>query len=259
MIPGGRNFASGGATTQGQGITLSCVSDESETCYNPPSVEQQVDTYLASLSGRLDRGHNLYAFWAGANNVFITLEAMLEQTATPEDVVASAVTAATQEANIINNLNHHFLSKNNNGADFLVFNMPDLGSTPLGQQSAELSALLSTASQAYNATLYSLLQNEGIKAYYIDVNSLVDAGINNPAHTIDVNGRTIKFDNVTTPACGANSKALTCIPDQSHANYLFEDDIHPTGLGQYVIGMTAANCVTKGSESTQPYCELINH
>ncbi|MCL9782421.1 SGNH/GDSL hydrolase family protein [Vibrio sp. S4M6] len=255
---GGSNFASGGATTEGQGITRSCNSNEKLTCYNPPSVQKQVSTYLNSLSGQLDTGKNLYAFWSGANNIFITLDKMLAKKATPEDVVKSAVTAATQEAEIINNLKNHFINRTGINPEFLVINLPDLGKTPLGQQSAALTALLNQASSAYNTTLYSLLQTDVIKAYYVDANSLVNTVISNPDHTVEIDGREIKFDNVTAPACDNGSSALTCIPAEDNDHYLFEDDIHPTGLGQYVIGVTAANCVTKGKQSKQPYCEVLN-
>ena len=114
--------------------------------------------------------------------------------------------------------------------NFLVFNLPDLGTTPLVNDDAALSAFATNLSGAHNAALpetIAALQGNFADANFIffDTETLFNYVLDNSA--------LFGFTNVTEgclndPACATADKA-------TQDSYVFWDDIHPTeGMGTLI-------------------------
>jgi len=141
---------------------------------------------------------SLYAFWAGANDIFDGKSAV--QAA---DNIAGYITALHSEGAV----------------DFLWLNLPLLGDSPRGHSQ---QATLNTESTAFNnewAKDIAALQGSGIAVTGVNIGALFSALISNPSR--------YGLTNVTTPAQGSG------IPTDS--GYLFWDIQHPTTEGQTLV------------------------
>ena len=133
--------------------------------------------------------------------------------------------------------------------NILVFNLPNIGSTPsAAAQGASAAASLTGLSVIFNSTLNSGLGQLGTGIIPVNAYALLNEAIANPAG--------FGFSNVTAPACtGGDGSSVHCGPQGSGApvtyapgtdkSYLFADGVHPTTaahamLGEYVVSILRA-------------------
>lgn len=130
-----------------------------------------------------------------------------------------------------------------NGAKYVtVVNIPDIGTTPLGDSfAASTLSLVNTMVSTFNSQLQSALAGNS------DV-LLVDA--NTESHLNTQDPAQYGLTNVTTPACNLNaavnplSSSLVCTTanentsDVSH--YMFADTVHPTPYGYSLLAKYVA-------------------
>jgi outer membrane lipase/esterase len=194
--------------------------------FTPPGAPQrpvstQIDELLAATPTL--NPHTLYSVWIGANDILTNVEAAAAGQITPAQVQANIVTAATQTLQQIARL------RDAGAKTIMVFNLPDIGKTPLGlsQPTAPLSAL----SSLFNSTLQAGLGSLHVDIIPMNVFGLLNEAIANPA--------AFGFTNVTTPAC-TTASSITCSPatlvaPNAAQTYLFADDVHPTPYGHQLI------------------------
>ncbi|KAM3100973.1 SGNH/GDSL hydrolase family protein [Phormidesmis sp. 146-12] len=207
------NFAFGGARTG------------SDNGLNPlfPGLQQQVGSFTAKNT-QAD-GDALYILWAGANDY------LNDQLNFAADGVAG-----TTIGNAVTNLSTAITDLAKVGAkNFLIPNLPDLGKIPQFNKNPNplIPSGLSAITQGHNTALSLALQslsanpNLGLNLISLDVFSLVNQAINNPA--------SLGYTNVTDPCLNAQPPLFSgdCgTPDQ----YLFWDNLHPTAKGHQQIG-----------------------
>ncbi len=214
---GGSIYAQGGARAQG---------DSSST---PPGFAQrpvttQINEYLASSGGSADP-RALYAVWAGANDIFQNFAGIAGGIVNPTTVLNTA--AGTEIAQIAR--------LRAAGARYImVFNLPDLGSTPAFSPlvvGAAGSAAATSLSLGYNATLFGGLA--GTKVIPVDTFTLFA--------DVKTNAAAFGFTNTTGVACNATPPAglIACGPGNlvsasAASSYLFADSVHPT-TGSHAI------------------------
>jgi outer membrane lipase/esterase len=153
-----------------------------------------------------------------------------------EQAQAAIAGAAQQEVHLIGQLQAA------GAKNILVFNLPDIGSTPSAlAQGPAGAAALSGLSQIFNSQLNTGLSQMHTGIIPVDIQGLFAEVLANP--------QVYGFSNVTTPACGIDSSAVACGPQGSglpytyaagtEQSYLFADGVHPTTathamLGQYL-------------------------
>jgi len=166
----------------------------------------QFNNYIAN--NKVDP-HALYSIWAGANDINALLEFE-----SPSEIINIGV----------GNINTIVQGLHNAGAKYImVFNLPDLGETPLGQyQGAFVAGILSQVSQAYNSVLSSTLNADGFDVIQIDIYSLLNDLFANPQHF----GLASFTDLFYTPPGGNPAQ-----------------DEHPTGYGHQMIADYAFSVV----------------
>ena len=189
---GGTDFAFGGAyvTILGNETTI------------PPSVPQQVETYLASVNGHADP-KALYVIEGGGNDI----------------LSASNVSPQSLGFQIALGLSASELLLRRAGArNFLIPDLLDVGQLPAGKANA---AFATAATVATNAALDVFLGFEefleGIFIHRLDVFSLF--------HDIAADSTHFGFANITDPCLGL----ATICTDPDHT--LFWDTEHPTEFG----------------------------
>jgi len=131
--------------------------------------------------------------------------------------------AGTEMATIVKN---EVLAK---GARYVVVgNLPDVASTPASKtKSAEIQALTAAMVNAFNTQLKAGLGAEDPRLLYVDLYSVSNDQVKNPAP--------YGLSNTSTPACGPNllgTTSLVCTNANTVAGdvsrYMFADEIHPT-------------------------------
>jgi phospholipase/lecithinase/hemolysin len=192
---GGSNYAWAGART-GDGLVSGLI----------PNTGTQISTYLASNAPTATQ---LFTLWAGAN-----------------DFLADG---QTDPSIPVNNIGSEITTLANAGAKlFMVPNLPRLGDLPAtntlpqGDRDA-LNQLTLAFDSLLHSELVQLRQSLGITIVEVDIKSLVQNVIANPAQ--------YGFTNVTTSAL--DDGVL------SGQGYLFWDSIHPTTAGHELVAMTA--------------------
>ena len=215
---GGGIYAQGGARAQGNSAST------------PPGFAQrpvttQINEYFATSGGNADP-RALYAVWAGANDIFQNFAGIAGGTINPTTVIN---TAAGTEIGQIARLRAA-------GARYiLVFNLPDLGSTPAFAPSVVSpagSAAATGLAVAYNATLFIGLA--GTKVIPVDTFALFA--------DVKANAAAFGFTNTTGMACRDTPPAglISCGPGNLVAtgaatSYLFADGVHPTTGSQAIV------------------------
>jgi outer membrane lipase/esterase len=119
----------------------------------------------------------------------------------------------------------------------MVASLPDIGKTPAGV--ATPAAPFSTLSGLYNTTLSLGLDQIGFDVIPVDVYTLLNEVLANPA--------AFGFTNTTTPAC-TTSSSLLCTPatlrDPNAPNtWVFADGVHPTNGAAAVVAQYAESIV----------------
>lgn len=221
---GGTNFAQGGARV----TDLPGVPDAPPTGSATP-----IATQVAQLvgAGPLDRGA-LYAVWGGANDVFFQLGAL----------GAGAITPAQLQANVANaagNLVRQVGTLDAGGARYVVvFNLPDIGTTPFGVASGQ-GAQISAISSLYNTALIGGLDALGAPTIRVNTFALLSEVIANPA--------AFGIANVTAPACGTTPSLLctsaNLVTRDAASTFLFADGVHPTTAGHAIIAQAVESMI----------------
>ncbi|HEX3632938.1 MAG TPA: autotransporter domain-containing protein [Casimicrobiaceae bacterium] len=220
---GGNDYAEGGArVTQLPGVPAS-----------PPTgtatpVAVQVQHFLAK--GAVDP-NALYSVWAGANDLFFQLGLAQAGLITPTDVQTNVATAAVQVVQQVGIL------KAAGARYIMVFNLPDVGSTPFGRGSGQ-GASITALSSFFNTTLSTGLDALHIDVIRLNIFALLDEVVANPA--------AYGFTNATTPACTVPSlvcTSSTLVDPNAAKTYVFADSVHPTTAGHQVIADYAASVI----------------
>jgi outer membrane lipase/esterase len=218
-LAGGHNYAFGGACARNNGATFTCVNSPGSF-----SLGTQLGTYLGApaQAGHADP-NALYMMWGGANDIFTAAGA-------PATAQQNTGVAAATMVGLIGTL------QNAGARTIVVFNLPDLGLTPLNVGTASqpsASALSFVFNSTFNGGLATL--HDGIVP--INVFGLINEIVANPA--------TYGFTDVTHQACGVGSTSIACGPVGSplpyhyaagtNATWLFADSVHPTGAAQAML------------------------
>jgi outer membrane lipase/esterase len=220
---GGNDFAEGGArVTQLPGVPASPPTGTA----TPVSV--QVQNFLAR--GAVDP-KALYSVWAGANDLFFQLGLAQAGAISATDVQTNLATAATQLVQQVAILNAA-------GARYIVvFNLPDVGSTPFGRSSGQ-GATISALSSFYNSTLSAGLDSLHIDLIRLNIFSLLNEVVADPA--------AYGFVNATSPACTVASllcTSSTLVAPNAAQTFVFADAVHPTTAGHQLIADYVASVI----------------
>ncbi len=225
-LRGGLNYAFGGATTE--------EGSQDVTVFNNPTPFQGgTNTVTIDNIGRqLDRYLNeqtvdpqaLYIIWGGGNDLF-------------KDQSANTILGSAQR--VVANVNRLI---NAGARNFLIPNVPPLGSIPFYDGDAAEQEELNVASREFRRELNNQLNINVIAGpgptapvvYRLDIWSLFVRFAADPT--------TFGFTNILDPAQGRSSAN----PDQ----YLFWDDIHPTTAAHFQIAQEANRVLSGASQPT---------
>jgi phospholipase/lecithinase/hemolysin len=230
----GLNFAAGGATTGSQ--------NEGNPPYSFPGLEQQIDAFDGLLGGRSADPDALYVVWAGANDYFGRF--------------------ASDPLQPINNLSNAIADLANAGArDLVVFNLPDLGKTPLASSRGPvISQQLSALSEAHNALLAQNLN--GLSQAFPQTN-ITSFDVNALYRNVETNPAAFGFKNITDNCTGIElpnvseasipgflscSAALTNDPKA----FLFYDNQHPTSAAHQIIANALSDRLSVSTSVPEP-------
>ncbi|MGB7429161.1 MAG: SGNH/GDSL hydrolase family protein [Microcoleaceae cyanobacterium] len=194
----GINFAVGGATTGDININGATL----------PSLQQQINTFVTRLNQTHQQANPnaLYIVWAGANDY------LGGQITNPADPVSNL----SQAIELLYQVGARYI---------LVFNLPELGDTPIAQNSPEVNPTqLYQLSNTHNTLLKTTVEQmrqslRGIQLGLMDIQGLFKRVIANPRH--------FDLTNVTDSCL-----VVACCDAQQ---YLFWDQLHPTTTAHRII------------------------
>jgi phospholipase/lecithinase/hemolysin len=222
-LDGGTNYAYGYATT-GKGTGLFTFGPSDVYSVNVNNIGQQITDYLATHPRITNK--TLFVVWGGAIDVLY---------ATSEDNVIDA--GINQSLNIQRLIDA-------GATQFIVPNLPPLGSVPRLNGSAATSVPATQAATLYNevlglglAVIRDFNFGRHLQITELDTFSLFNQIIAAPAN--------YSFANVTS-----SSQAEPVDPD----TYLFWDDLHPTTHGHNILATTAAKLLAHGAATGKELC-----
>jgi outer membrane lipase/esterase len=212
-LDGGTNYAYGFAFT-GNGTSVLTLGSASLSI-NVNNIGQQITDYLATHPVINDR--TLFVVWGGANDLLNATSA--------DDVFKAGVNQVTNIQRLIDA----------GATQFVIPNLPPLGSTPRLNTSPTDSVAATAASVLFNQILRTGVDvlhdfNFGRHLHFVqlDVFSLFDKIIASPS--------SYSLADVTT----SSQDIPTINPD----TYLFWDDLHPTTRGHNILALTLAGMIT---------------
>ncbi|MUG96337.1 PEP-CTERM sorting domain-containing protein [Scytonema sp. UIC 10036] len=224
-------FANLGSTVPTQGINFAFGGSKSgqDNAFIPgaPGVLAQVSGFLAT-NQKVD-ANGLYAVWGGGNDYLFGQN---------PDVVETV-------ENISNSVG---LLAQAGAKNILVFNLPDLGRTPIALRSGN-SPILTAATNAHNqalATSVAQLSNNipGVNIIPVDINSLFNRAIANPEE--------FGFKDVTTSCVVYNIVTNQVLKTCNNPNdFLFFDEVHPTTNAHKLVAETALAAI-RGKSVPEP-------
>ncbi|KAB8330575.1 SGNH/GDSL hydrolase family protein [Scytonema tolypothrichoides VB-61278] len=211
-------FANLSTQTPTQGINFafggSLSGQDNAFVPGAPGVLKQVDTFLAN-NQKAD-SNALYAVWGGGNDYLFGQNPNVNQTVSN---LSNAVGALAQAG-----------AKN-----ILVFNLSDIGKTPLAVRTGN-SSNLTTLTNAHNAALASALfqlsnNNPSVNIIPVDIYSGFNRIIANPGEFgfKDVNTSCVVYDIIS------NQVLKSC---NNPNDYLFFDEVHPTTNVHKIVAET---------------------
>ncbi len=205
-IPGGSNFAYGGARTTADGPPVLFGF--------PFSATTQVAGFLSGAPATL-AGSGLYVIAIGGNDVRDTGDAVAANPANAAAIIGGAAAAyATGVGNMVDALQAR------GAINIVVWGVPDVGRSPAAQAGGPaVAGTASFISNSFNSALQARLAGESFGVRYFDVAGTIAGVFASPG--------SFGFSNVTD-ACGA---VLGCDP----SSYLFWDGIHPTSAAQSLV------------------------
>jgi phospholipase/lecithinase/hemolysin len=240
-LPGGTNYATGGATS---GLANFAGIAYGDLALPPPftgppnqiallsisdtgGLTQQIGLFESALPA--DIGTSLVLIWAGANDLFLTSGAVANG-----DLPFAQATFIQAADLAANNVEDAITSLIENGAkNILAVNLPDLGMTPAGTDPMNpLGPFWSLYTSEFNAKFldpaYLAGLDPSVKLTEFDMFKLFNDAIGDPSK--------YGFTNVTEaclPTMGPLPSGPACAnPDQ----YLFWDSVHPTAAAHQIIG-----------------------
>ncbi len=206
-LGGGSNYAYGGALT----FTDAAITPV-------PSLRQQVDQYLSDV-GNTASADTLYVVAGGGNDARFAF--------TQPDPLAVLGGLPDRIAGLIDDLSTA------GATDFLVWNLPDLGMSPVLNTdpilSAGVSALLAGINTALAARLALLESSLGVNIELFDVFGVVEEIAADPS--------AFGLTDVSN-ACALDP---VCIADPD--GYFFWDGIHPTTTGHRLVAQAVLQAV----------------
>ena len=257
----GSNYAYGGACAMSNGtaIVSAIPGLPTFTCSNSPgnfSLQTQFTTHLTANGGKADP-NAIYTYWAGANDILSATSVILpgqvaylpngsflfqylagggsaaNASAIAQTVAGQAGATAAGQVKFLQS----------NGANYIVvFNLPDLGKTPLNVGTANATGA-TALSIVYNNELQKSLAtaNDGIIA--INTFGIINEVTANPA--------AYGFTNITATACPGGVSSLACGPASAgypvapiSDTYLFADSIHPSGRAHTLLANIVYSTIT---------------
>ncbi len=246
IAPRASNDANGNIFAQG-GARVSTDSASTPPGAAQRPVSTQITEFLARNSGGAD-SRALYGVWAGANDIFQTLPAISGGTVNPATFIPALAGANIQQIGRLRAAGARYI---------LVFNLPDLGTTPQFTALGPATAGAATALAAnFNTALFTGLQSSGISVIPVDTFTVLN--------DVRANAAAFGFTNVTGVACGpfppfaptgGNSQfcnATNLVAQGAATSYLFADGVHPTTGAHRVI----ADFVVSLIEGPQQYSLL---
>ncbi len=210
-LDGGTNYAYGNATN-GKGTTTIQFGPSNSLSVNVNNIGQQITDYLATSPQITDK--TLFAVWGGSNDILAANSA--------DDILKAVIAQALNIQRLIDA----------GATQFIIPNIPPLGSTPLLNGSPKTSIPATAAAVLYNqalATALSILRDfnfdKHLHLVQFDVFSLFNQVAASPAK--------YSLTNVTASAQG---NAMVD-PD----TFLFWDDLHPTTSAHNILAVSAAS------------------
>jgi outer membrane lipase/esterase len=165
----------------------------------------------------------VYSVWIGADDIIVNVQAagsgQLDPALVQPNIVAAAKDTLAQIARL----------RDAGAKRVMVFNLPDIGKTPLGLSSP--TAPFSALSGLFNSTLEAGLTSLKVDIIPVNVFGLFNEVIANPA--------AYGLINVTSPACtvasSLNCTSATLVAPNAAQTYVFADSLHPTPAGHQII------------------------
>lgn len=206
----GGNFAFGGATA---------VTNDDAI----PDLTAQVAGFASSGLPAVDGARPLASLWFGANDILDAIEAAASNPALAANVLPTAIAAAQAVGNGARTLYSAGI------ADIAIWNLPDIGRTPLFSTLQPGGRVLASgASSLFNATLADIiadLRGEGLRITAIDTFGLFNRVLAAPSR--------FGFDNTITPCIIPEVSVCT-----NTKGLLYFDPIHPTAAAHAVLADT---------------------
>jgi outer membrane lipase/esterase len=211
---GGVDFAQGGARVTQPSPLIPAGAPQR-------SLSVQVDELLHATPTL--NGDAVYTVWIGANDILVNVSAAGAGLLTAAQVQANVTAAATDTLTQIARL------RDAGAKRIMVFNLPDIGKTPLGTSTP--TAPFSALSGLFNSTLQAGLASLNVDIIPINVFGLFNEIIANPA--------SFGLTNVKSPAC-TTSSSLNCtlatlVAPNADKTFAFADVVHPTPAGHQII------------------------
>jgi outer membrane lipase/esterase len=193
------------------------------------SVSVQIDELLHATPAL--NPNAVYAIWIGANDIFVNVSAAGAGLISGAQVQANITTAATDTLAQIARL------RDAGAKRIMVFNLPDIGKTPLGLSTP--TAPFSALTGLFNSTLQAGLTSLNVDIIPMNMFGLFNEIIANPA--------SFGLTNVTTPACttpsALNCTLATLVAPNADKTFAFADGVHPTPAGHQIISDYAASII----------------
>lgn len=214
---GGVNYAFSGAETGVQSINVPV-----------PGILGQVGLFTGQANVPVD-SNAIYSIFGGANDY---------TSAFTRGVAPNVNQTVENLTNSINSL------AQKNAKNFLVFNLPDIGDTPLARAN-NLTQPLNALVQQHNSQLATALnglrtQRPDLNIYSVDFNSLFKTIRSNPGQ--------FGFTNVND-ACVTGNNTLATNVCSNPNEYLFFDDVHPSSAAHKLLANAALASIENGNKS----------
>jgi phospholipase/lecithinase/hemolysin len=220
-LDGGTNYAYGNATN-GNGTSTIQFGPSNSLSVNVDNIGQQITDYLATSPEITNK--TLFAVWGGSNDTFAAKSA--------DDIIKAVIAQAINIQRLIDA----------GATQFIIPNIPPLGSTPLLNGSPQTSIPATAAAALYNQALAAALSilrdfnfDKHLHFVRFDVFSLFNQVVASPA----------KFS-LTNVTASAQGNALVD-PD----TYLFWDDLHPTTSAHNILAVSAVHAIAASTCRTE--------
>lgn len=208
-----------------------------------PDFLQQVQEYAAT--GQHFGSGDVVGVWVGANNYFAALGILALNPTNPTQQITTAVTnVANQTAQGLSELAAL------GARQILLFNLPNLGSTPLFNTNPAQAAVANEITSAHDAALAQVAQEvhlqTGANVILMNQQFIFQELLANPAAYGKTN---VTLACINTPSCVSASVA-------QQNQYLFWDQVHPT-TGTHLLIAEYANSALQGVNSLSVPARLI--